>query len=164
MRAIGTLVDAGSPSSLTVGVLTVELAIVSGHLTAVKLPARVPDRLTAQMLLELASELDQYPIQFPLATGFTRRVWEAMRQIPYGDTMSYQQLAACAGSLRGARAVGGACAANRLLLVVPCHRVVGSHGLGGFGPGLEWKRTLLRLEARRRNARGHLLDGISRPG
>ncbi|MEI6351454.1 MAG: MGMT family protein [Verrucomicrobiota bacterium] len=132
--------------TLTVGVLTVETTFQSGCLTGVRLPTRVPARLTAEMLSELLSALEKYPIQFPAATPFTLRVWEAMRQIPFGGTVTYQQLAVRAGSGRGARAVGGACASNRLLLVVPCHRVVGSRDLGGFGPGLEWKRTLLNLE------------------
>jgi O-6-methylguanine DNA methyltransferase len=74
-------------------------------------------------------------------------VWEAIRQIPFGQTVTYQELAARIGSPGAARAVGGACAANRLLLAVPCHRVVACRGLGGFALGLAWKRKLLALEA-----------------
>ena len=147
MSFSANLCSATKQRSLTIGVLTVELTYDSDHLTAIRLPDRVPAGLTAGMLSQLVSELSKSPIQFPNATPFTRRVWEAMRQIPFGGTMSYQQLANCVGSVGGARAAGGACATNRLLLVVPCHRVVGSRGFGGFGPGLEWKKTLLRLEA-----------------
>ena len=82
---------------------------------------------------------------------FARRVLEACRRIPYGQTRSYAQLAAAAGSPGAARAVGRVMASNRVPLVIPCHRVVGSAGkLGGFSApgGLETKRRLLDLEAR----------------
>jgi len=81
-------------------------------------------------------------------TPFQRRVWEALRAIPYGETRSYGQIAAALGLGPGAaRAVGGACAANPLALVVPCHRAVGSDGrLQGFRWGLERKRALLAIE------------------
>ena len=59
-------------------------------------------------------------------TEFRRRVWEACREIPYGETKSYSQLAEEAGSPRAARAVGSAMAANRIPLIIPCHRVVGA--------------------------------------
>jgi methylated-DNA-[protein]-cysteine S-methyltransferase len=77
---------------------------------------------------------------------FDKRVWEAMRQIPYGQTRSYGELAMEVGS--GPRAIGGACGRNRLPIVIPCHRVLASNGLGGFsgGAGLPTKRTLLALE------------------
>jgi len=73
-------------------------------------------------------------------------VWKALRKVPYGRTISYAQLAAKAGHPGAARAVGAAMAANPLPLVVPCHRVVASNGLGGFTPGLAWKRWLFTLE------------------
>ncbi len=82
-------------------------------------------------------------------TPFQRQVWEALQQIPAGSTMTYGQLARQIGS--GPRAVGNACRANPCPLVVPCHRVVGINGLGGFagergGEKLEIKRWLLRHE------------------
>ena len=82
-------------------------------------------------------------------THFQRRVWQAIADIPLGQTRSYGEVAARLGS--GPRAVGGACGANPYPLVVPCHRVLAAHGLGGFGRAggdwlLEIKRFLLRHE------------------
>lgn len=82
-------------------------------------------------------------------TEFTRRVYEACRRIPIGQTVSYQQLAASVGRPRASRAVGGAMSRNRVLLVIPCHRVIAANGkLTGFSApgGLETKQRLLDLE------------------
>jgi AraC family transcriptional regulator of adaptative response/methylated-DNA-[protein]-cysteine methyltransferase len=82
------------------------------------------------------------------ATAFRRRVWEALRCIPFGETRSYGQIAAAVGAPGAARAVGTACAANPVAVVVPCHRVVGSDGsLHGYAYGLARKRRLLDAEA-----------------
>ncbi len=83
-------------------------------------------------------------------TPFARRVIDACRRIPLGQTMSYAALAAVAGSPGAARAVGNIMAGNRVPIIVPCHRVVGSGGsLGGYSSsgGLGTKRRLLSLEA-----------------
>ena len=81
-------------------------------------------------------------------TAFRRRVWEALRRIPAGETRSYGQIAAAVGAPRAARAVGTACAVNPVAIVVPCHRVVGSDGsLHGYAYGLARKRQLLDAEA-----------------
>lgn len=80
-------------------------------------------------------------------TSFQQQVWEAIRRIPYGRTMSYGEIARQLGSANKARAVGGAAHANSLPLVIPCHRVVGADGsLTGFGSGLAMKERLLQLE------------------
>lgn len=80
-------------------------------------------------------------------TEFQRRVWEALRRIPYGETRTYGEIARQVGSPKGARAVGMACNRNPVMLIVPCHRVVGSDGkLVGFAGGLDMKRTLLQIE------------------
>jgi O-6-methylguanine DNA methyltransferase len=82
------------------------------------------------------------------ATVFQRRVWEALRQIPYGATRSYSQIAESIGQPGAARAVGGANHANPIAILVPCHRVVQAGGaLGGYGGGIEVKRWLLAHEA-----------------
>lgn len=127
--------------------MKVELSYAGDRVTAVGLPGRPPADLTSDALRYLEAELAALPLQFPPATAFRRSVWEAIRQIPFGQTRTYQQLAEQIGHPGAARAVGGACAANRLLLAVPCHRVVASRGLGGFALGLEWKKKLLALEA-----------------
>jgi AraC family transcriptional regulator, regulatory protein of adaptative response / methylated-DNA-[protein]-cysteine methyltransferase len=81
-------------------------------------------------------------------TDFQRRVWDALRAIPRGQTRSYGALAAELGRPGAARAVGHACATNPVAIVVPCHRAVGASGaLTGFAWGVERKRALLELEA-----------------
>lgn len=86
-------------------------------------------------------------------TPFERRVWEALLQIPPGDTRSYGAIAEALGSSKGAsRAVGLANGANPLAIIVPCHRVIGSNGsLTGYGGGLEHKTWLLNHEVRWRS-------------
>jgi len=81
------------------------------------------------------------------ATAFQRRVWEALRQIPYGETRSYDELSMMIGQPGAARAVAGACAKNPVALAIPCHRIVRKDGsLGGYRWGLARKETLLRIE------------------
>ncbi|MCU1432090.1 MAG: cysteine methyltransferase, partial [Actinotalea sp.] len=83
----------------------------------------------------------------PQGTPFQQRVWAALREIPFGQTRSYRQLADAVGAPGAARAVGSANSRNRLFLVVPCHRVVGSRGeLVGYAGGLDMKRALLDHE------------------
>jgi AraC family transcriptional regulator, regulatory protein of adaptative response / methylated-DNA-[protein]-cysteine methyltransferase len=92
-------------------------------------------------------EADTLPLDVH-ATAFRRRVWEALRRIPFGETRSYGQIAEAVGAPRAARAVGTACALNPVAVVVPCHRVVGSDGsLHGYAYGLARKRQLLAAEA-----------------
>ena len=81
-------------------------------------------------------------------TAFQRQVWAALREIPPGETRSYGEVAAALGRPTASRAVAGACAANRLAVVVPCHRVVGADGaLRGYRWGPDLKRRLLAMEA-----------------
>ena len=81
-------------------------------------------------------------------TPFQRRVWEALRTIPVGTTVTYHELANSIGAPNAVRAVAGACAANPIALAVPCHRVVGSDGdLTGYYWGIERKRELIKKEA-----------------
>jgi O-6-methylguanine DNA methyltransferase len=78
---------------------------------------------------------------------FHLRVWQELRKIPPGETVSYQELARRIGKPKAARAVGQACGANPIPLIVPCHRVIAANGtLGGFSSGLERKRWLLEHE------------------
>ena len=84
---------------------------------------------------------------FPRGTAFQRRVWEVVKEIPYGEVISYGEVASRMGHPRSARAVGLALAANPLPIFIPCHRVVRADGgLGGFSSGLEVKRWLLGFE------------------
>jgi len=83
----------------------------------------------------------------PNGTAFQQKVWNALRTIPYGQTISYGELAQRIGSPAAVRAVGAANGANPIPIIVPCHRVIGADGsLTGFGGGLELKEALLKLE------------------
>lgn len=88
----------------------------------------------------------------PLAldgTPFQHRVWDSVRRIPYGTTLSYSEVAALLGNPLAARAVGAANARNPVSVIIPCHRLIGRHGqLTGYAGGLERKRRLLELEMR----------------
>jgi O-6-methylguanine DNA methyltransferase len=80
-------------------------------------------------------------------TPFQQDVAAALRDVPYGEVVSYSDLARSAGYPRAQRAAGTFCAGNRFALVVPCHRVVGSRGIGSYGSlGIDYKRRLLALE------------------
>ena len=84
----------------------------------------------------------------PRGTDFQKRVWQALCDIPYGETRSYKQIAEAIGNPKAVRAVGMANNRNPITIVVPCHRVIGADGkLVGYGGGLEMKEFLLRLES-----------------
>jgi len=86
-------------------------------------------------------------------TSFQHAVWQALMEIPYGETRSYGEIARAIGVPHAARGVGAANAANPIALIVPCHRVIGAHGdLTGYGGGLPLKRALLEHEATHRPA------------
>jgi methylated-DNA-[protein]-cysteine S-methyltransferase len=110
------------------------------------------------ILLEAERQLTEYfagkrtHFELPLqacGTEFQKKVWRALREIPFGQTRSYRDLAGVVGSFNAPRAVGAAIGKNPLSIIVPCHRVVGADGsLTGFAGGLEMKAKLLALEAR----------------
>ena len=81
-----------------------------------------------------------------LGTPFQVSVWKSLLEIPYGRVISYNELAKRIGNPNSARAVGNAVGANPIPIIVPCHRVVSSRGLGGYSSGIEIKKMLLRLE------------------
>lgn len=117
-----------------------------------------PRLLEAPARLEaVRRELDEYfagrrrnfdlPIDWRLSRGFVRSVLRRTAQIPFGETRTYGEVAASAGSPRAFRAAGSALGANPVPIVVPCHRVLrAGGGLGGYGGGLDVKRRLLELE------------------
>ena len=130
-------------------------AVVAIHLLG-KRKAPVSGNSDHPLLHVAASQIDEYfcarrhtfdlPIML-LGTPFRRRAWEALARIPFGQTRSYGDIASEIGS--AARAVGGACGANPITLVIPCHRVVAAGGsLGGFsgGTGCDTKQWLLQHE------------------
>jgi len=108
------------------------------------------DMLEEELAAYFAGTLRQFtvPLVFP-GTGFQRRVWEELRRIPFGETRSYEEIAATAGAPKAVRAVGRANGLNRIAIVIPCHRVVGKSGeLCGYGGGLWRKKFMLELERR----------------
>lgn len=123
----------------------------------------LPERMTERhytdgcaLLDAAARELRAYfcgelrAFETPLAlsgTAFEARVWEQTIKIPYGETRAYSELAAALGNPKASRAAGGALGRNRLMIFVPCHRVLGADGkLRGYAGGLDMKRALIRLE------------------
>jgi methylated-DNA-[protein]-cysteine S-methyltransferase len=102
-----------------------------------------------QLAAYFAGRLREFDLPLdPQGTPFQLRVWEALREIPYGETRSYGQIARRLGHAGASRAVGAANGRNPISIVVPCHRVIGANGsLTGYGGGMERKRWLLSLEA-----------------
>lgn len=135
------------------------LAEDGGALTSLWLPGQGQPRIAARetpLLAEARTQLLDYfrgarrefdlPL-LPEGTPFRRRVWDALLTIPYGQTISYGELARRIGSPKAVRAVGQANHHNPLPIFIPCHRVVGADGsLTGYGGGLELKQYLLHLE------------------
>ncbi|QUQ68597.1 methylated-DNA--[protein]-cysteine S-methyltransferase [Kutzneria sp. CA-103260] len=109
-----------------------------------------------QLTAYFAGELDRFDLPLALSgTPFQRTVWAALREIPYGETISYGELAQQIGRPSASRAVGLANGKNPVGIIVPCHRVVGSGGdLTGYGGGLERKQYLLDFE--RAGAKGEV--------
>lgn len=115
-----------------------------------------PNRLKLPIFEETANQLHAYlagelttfdlPIRLE-GSSFQLRVWQELLKIPYGTTISYRQLAERVGDVKSIRAVGKANGQNPILIVMPCHRVIGSNGkLIGYGGGIERKLFLLKLE------------------
>jgi methylated-DNA-[protein]-cysteine S-methyltransferase len=142
---VGTLVLRGDDRTL------LQLFLPSQRPRARRSTRSVPAPLSAA-----ARQLDEYfagsrrtfSLAFELeGTDFQRRVWLALADIPYGETVSYGELARSVGHPNAYRAVGSANGANPLAIILPCHRVVASDGsLGGYGGGLPTKQALLDLE------------------
>ncbi|QAA77273.1 MAG: Methylated-DNA--protein-cysteine methyltransferase [Candidatus Bipolaricaulis sibiricus] len=111
-------------------------------------PSPLQERLSDQLAAYLAGAGTAFDLPLRLrGTAFQKSVWRELLRVPYGTTITYGELAARIGRPHAARAVGQAVGANPVPIVVPCHRVLpAGGGLGGFGPGLEWKERLLALE------------------
>ena len=104
---------------------------------------------TRALKLALAGRdpLELPPLDLTAGTDFQRLVWRALQQLPRGKPSSYGAVARAIGRPKSVRAVGGACGANPIPVLIPCHRVLAADGrLGGFSAGLPWKRRLLAAE------------------
>lgn len=127
-------------------------AVVSLKLAAEFLPETLPCPAAQDVTDQLSEYFSGARAEFdiplaPRGTPFQKLVWQELRQIPYGQTRTYGEIAAAIGKPRAARAVGMACNRNPIWLLIPCHRVVGRNGaLTGYAGGLDMKRKLLELE------------------
>ena len=129
----------------------------SGRLTAIHfgsgdgVPANGRSRVVTQLREYFAGTRRTFELDLALrGTPFQVAVWEELCRIPYGDTITYAELARRIGKPSAVRAVGAANGANPIPVIVPCHRVIGSNGtLTGYGGGIERKQFLLALEGRR---------------
>lgn len=111
-------------------------------------PDRVLDLARRELDAFFAGRFREFTVPLaPRGTPFQQRVWNALREIPYGETRAYGQIAARIGARDAVRAVGAANGVNPIAIIIPCHRVIGANGsLTGFGGGLDRKRFLLELE------------------
>ena len=108
---------------------------------------RINKQAESQLRRYLGGKLRKFHLPIELeGTPFQKKVLRRVEKIPYGATTTYGELARAVGHPQASRAVGGANGSNRLPLVIPCHRVVASGGLGGYGGGLTLKKKLLKLE------------------
>jgi methylated-DNA-[protein]-cysteine S-methyltransferase len=111
-------------------------------------PAALAD-VAAQLDAYFGGELTEFDVPLaPRGSEFQLRVWNALLEIPYGETASYGEIAAAVGRPDAVRAVGSTNGRNPIAVIIPCHRVIGADGsLVGYGGGLDRKRLLLELEA-----------------
>jgi O-6-methylguanine DNA methyltransferase len=124
-----------------------ELPVPSGHVPGT-VPGTCPlaEALRAYFRGERV-DFDGVELDLDWCTPFQRAVAEALRAVPYGETVTYGELAALAGYPNAQRAAGSFCARNRMPVLLPCHRVVAAGGLGSYGSlGVAYKRRLLELE------------------
>lgn len=116
-------------------------------------PSELTERAFGQLEEYFSGKRKVFDLPFKMnGTAFQMKVWQELLKIPYGDTVSYSEIAERIGCPEGARAVGGAVHNNPLWIIVPCHRVVGKNGkLTGYAGGTEMKKTLLELEKTQNN-------------
>jgi O-6-methylguanine DNA methyltransferase len=105
-------------------------------------------KIISQLKKYLKGDLRRFDVLLDMrGTSFEKKVWSALKRIPYGRTRSYKDIAKSIGHPKAFRAVGNANGSNLIPLIIPCHRVIESNGgLGGFGHGLKVKKQLLKLE------------------
>ena len=126
----------------------VSLTLVSSQSPDCGTPSPLTDKTAAQMEEYFHGDRKSFDVPYLLrGTVFQKEVWKALCQIPYGQTRSYRDIAESLGRPRACRAVGMANHRNPLMLLVPCHRVIGADGsLTGYAGGIELKQFLLQLE------------------
>ena len=128
----------------------------SGSIVAIGFTDQAEMDNSSTLLIEAKKELKQYftgqrqdftiPIN-PIGTEFQKNVWDELRSIGYGQTISYQELANRLGDPKSIRAAGTANGKNPIAIIIPCHRVIGSDGsMTGYAGGIDKKRSLLKIE------------------
>ncbi|MGA9119809.1 MAG: trifunctional transcriptional activator/DNA repair protein Ada/methylated-DNA--[protein]-cysteine S-methyltransferase [Bacteroidota bacterium] len=163
---LGALIAGATSTSLVLLEFTERRMLATQIATLCRLYKRTIVPGENSVLKQVRRELSEYfsrkrerfsvPIEFP-GSDFQRKVWQALQRIPYGATISYEELARSIGRRNAQRAVGHSNGLNRLAIVIPCHRVVNKDGkLGGYGGGIWRKQALLELEKGER-----VLDAVS---
>jgi AraC family transcriptional regulator of adaptative response/methylated-DNA-[protein]-cysteine methyltransferase len=154
--ALGPMVACATDQALCVlefadrPMLATQIKRVRQHVGCLYVPSgnRIIDNVASQLDAYFAGRLRQFNV--PLLTpgsAFQMSVWEGLKKIPFGETRSYAQMATCVGRPEAVRAVGKANGDNRIAIIIPCHRVIGSNGnLTGYGGGLWRKKRLLVIE------------------
>jgi len=134
-----------------------EIIEENGYIVKIRVVDSIRDGVSSSLVIdECIKELDEYfnkkrtvfnvPIK-QFGTEFQMKVFEVLKSIPYGHTLSYKDVAILIGKPKASRAVGNACNKNPIMIVVPCHRVIGKNGkLVGFAYGTDLKEELLELE------------------
>lgn len=141
---LGRLTIASDGSSIT------HVLFGACELEGIKRPTALTNMASNQLQEYLAGKRKAFDLPLaPSGTEFQLRVWHALRDIPYGETRTYAEVAEMIGSPRSSRAVGSANNRNPIAMIIPCHRVIGAGGnLVGYAAGLHIKRWLLDMEAR----------------
>lgn len=120
---------------------------LNSTLTPMPVTSCFEQSVVEQIHAYLAGSVKQLSIPFIMrGSSFQQRVWKVLCRVPYGRVITYGEVALKAGSPKAFQAVGSACGANTIPLIIPCHRIVAKRGIGGFGAGLEIKRKLLAIE------------------
>ena len=153
---IGTMIACGDSNGICMlefsdrKALPTELKQISKHFDANIIQGENPHFITLEKELKEYFEGKRTEFSVPLSpvgTDFQKQVWEVLRTIPYGTTRSYQEQANILGNPKGVRAVANANGLNKISIIIPCHRVIGSDGkLTGYGGGIWRKQKLLELE------------------
>lgn len=141
----------------TIGYIRIEAE--DNYITALDFVTDIGEENTSEIIERCKSQLEEYfigkrkkfelEIKYLNGTDFQTKVWETLRDIPYGKTVSYKWIAEKIGNPKAMRAVGGANNRNPIAIIVPCHRVVGANGkLVGYAGGIDKKEYLLKIESK----------------
>lgn len=135
----------------------IKIEAEDNHIIALDFVENIGEEKISEIIVQCKNQLEEYflgkrkdfdlEIKFLKGTEFQIKVWEALRSIPYGKTVSYKWIAEKIGNPKAVRAVGGANNRNPIAIIVPCHRVIGSNGkMVGYAGGVEKKEYLLKIE------------------